>query len=46
MENRIDRFNSFNSFNKFNNAVVMQSGVPAYYWQSVGLTLPYPFSSK
>ena len=40
MENHIDRFS------KLNNAVVMQSGVPAYYWQSVGLTLPHPFSSK
>ena len=40
MENRIDRFN------KFNNAVVMQSGVPAYFWQNNGLTLLYRFSSN
>lgn len=37
MLNRIDRFN---------NAVVMQSAVPAYYWQMGGLTLLYPYSSN
>ncbi len=37
MLNRIDRFN---------NSVVMQSAVPAYYWQNNGLTLLYPFSSN
>ncbi len=37
MLNRIDRFN---------NVVVMQSAVPAYYWQNKGLTLLYPFSSN
>ena len=37
MLNRIDRFN---------NVVVMQSAVPAYFWQNNGLTLLYPFSSK
>lgn len=36
MLNRIDRFN---------NVVVMQSAVPAYYWQNNGLTLRYTFSS-
>lgn len=37
MLNRIDRFN---------NVVVMQSAVPAYFWQNNGLTLLYPFSSN
>lgn len=37
MLNRIDRFN---------NVFVMQSAVPAYYWQSNGLTLLYLFSSN
>ncbi len=36
MLSRIDRFN---------NVVVMQSAVPAYYWQNNGLTLLYTFSS-
>lgn len=35
MLNRIDRFN---------NTVLMQLVVPAYYWQSDGLTLLYPYS--
>lgn len=30
---------------RFDNEVVMQSPVPAYYWQNNGLTLLYPFSS-
>lgn len=37
MLDRIDRFN---------NVVVMQSAVPAYYWQLGGLTLPYPYSGN
>jgi hypothetical protein len=37
MLNRIDRFN---------NVIVMQSAVPAYYWQNNGLTLLYPFSNN
>ena len=37
MLNRIDRFN---------NVVVMQSAVPAYFWQMGGLTLLYPYSSN
>lgn len=28
---------------RFYNAVVMQSAVPANYWQNVGLTLLYPY---
>ncbi len=36
MLSRIDRFN---------NVVVMQSAVPAYYWQNNGLTVLYTFSS-
>ncbi len=35
-----------NRINRFNNVVVMQSAVPAYYWQLSGLTLLYPFSSN
>ena len=35
-----------NRINRFNNVVVMQSAVPAYYWQLIGLTLLYPFSSN
>ncbi len=35
MLSRIDRFN---------NTVLMPSEVSAYYWQSSGLTLLYPYS--
>lgn len=35
-----------NRIDHFNNAVVMQSAVPAYYWQLNGLTLLYPYSSN
>lgn len=35
-----------NHFGSFNNAVVMQSVVSAYYWQSVGLTLLYPYQDN
>ncbi len=31
---------------RFNNVVVMQSAVPAYYWQDNGLTLLYTYSSN
>lgn len=33
-----------NRIDCFNHIVVMQSAVPAYYWQNNGLTLPSPFS--
>lgn len=35
-----------NCIDCFNNVVVMQSAVPAYYWQNNGLTLLYPYSSN
>ncbi len=35
-----------NRIDCFNNVVVMQSVVPAYYWQNNGLTLLYPFSNN
>lgn len=35
-----------NRIDCFNNVVVMQSVVPAYYWQNIGLTLLYPFSNN
>ncbi len=31
---------------RFYNVVVMQSAVPAYYWQRDGLTLLYSYSSN
>lgn len=34
-----------NHSNHMNTPVVMQSVVPAYYWQNTGLTLLYPYSS-
>ncbi len=30
----------------FTNTVVMPSAAPAYYWQSSGLTLLYPYSEN
>lgn len=35
-----------NRIGRFHNVVVMQSAVPAYFWQDNGLTLQYPFSSN
>lgn len=35
-----------NCIDRFNNVVVMQSAVPAYFWQMGGLTLLYPYSSN
>jgi len=31
--------------NHMNNIVVTPSGIPAYYWLDIGLTLLYSFSS-
>ena len=36
----------FNCIDRLNNNVDMQSAVPAYYWQNIGLTLLYPYSSN
>lgn len=33
-----------NHIDRFNHVVFMQSVVPAYYWQSNGLTLLSPYS--
>lgn len=35
-----------NQIDRFKNEIVMQSVVPAYYWQNNGLTLLYPYSSN
>lgn len=36
----------FTHFNCVNHTVMMQPAAPATYWQSVGLTLLYPYSEK
>lgn len=46
MKNSLGGKAMLNRSDRFNNVVVMQSAVPAYYWQNYGLTLLYLYSSN